>query len=304
MKDLKKWLHAHPVKACAFTCYWSVLTTWLAFRSDTLLECAALYLPSFAILAFVFWQDFRRFALTAAIAFALLSPATTNAEPDVEPVPPLIAGGAVVGYTVGCAVSIVGIVCTYKFIKFCQKQFPIGTNTSQVFNPAHASTYGAAWLYEPMGSCTFDLAAKPPTEPPAPPATVVTLDIAAASPDSVTTHLSLQRNAPTQTFAEFQAELLRDGLRLNSYPTTSPSLSRTGQPCSEAESIFTFNPIDHTATVNSGYDAIHLVIDTSVDLQQWYRVLSVEVPAGSTIQLTDATISEAHRFYRVSAGQP
>ena len=286
MKTIREWIAARPFVAVGLAVLFSVTSTAAGFREDW----RPLLVSMFGCGLMVFVFSMHRF-LGLIIAITLALP--TKAEE--QPVVPVAAGIVVI---------CVGGFCIYKVAKFCQKHFPKEekkTNELTGFSVTSSDEYGAAWSYNSAGYCYepgFQLASV--EESP----TTFNLDVLVGAGATLRTTMSAVTGPGTsQTFSEFKAEVEKHGLFISDHAEPYPHYERNRIPCSEDVVPISFDPLSKAVTHNTGGTMRKVVVERSINLVDWFPLLTTEVSEGTGFRVADCT-RENQMFYRVQVIQP
>lgn len=210
---------------------------------------------------------------TSLILVAALLAAPIHAEqprPVVQP-----KGGAAAA---GVVVVVVGGIVMYCVIKFCKKKFPKNTNPPPA-NAAMNTQYGAA--FSVSGSCDNE------GEDGEAVSFFVTL-----SPDG---RLSTQAQASAQDLTSMKSQVASNGLSM--VPVLgAKSYSMNGQPIQADQSPIKYDGVARVVTVGAGGQMVR--IERSKDLRVWESMGTVNMPAGNTLQIEDAS-QQGQMFYRI-----
>jgi hypothetical protein len=292
MKDLLRWLHAHPLKAVGFTALLTALFSFAGNNGHLFWHCMALVTLVTLFVLFVIWRDNK--ALVLILVAALAFPVAGNAK---EQEPPELGG-------LGCAVVvvIVGGVVVYGLNKFCQKKFapPPKTNTTAVAYGA-AGSAAASHNYSSCGSCYTPaymqaLASGAPT---------VTFEIIGlVSEDELQQPLVLIESAalaPVQTntvdWAGYVTAVQAHGITVTEHGQGEKYYAIDGVPCTADECPVSFN--DRVINVTNGSPMGRVIVERSEDLQNWTTVLETWVSQGYRFKFVDTSIVQ-QAFYRVT----
>lgn len=264
---------------------------------------AAMYVSGLLYVAWHFRNNNRFKAPLSVLLAAMMIQGDAKA---AEEPPTAEAAGIAVAVVVVC----VGAVCVVSLVKFCQRKFPKGTNsTSGLMFSAAADDdeYGASYNYANIGSCyiapDFRAASGSPEEP-----TTVTMNIFLNDDSTVTTStVTLNGEDTTQDFAGFQREMWnKHRLSVSGMGDESKSFSWNGVTADPSMVPITFDPFTKavkTTVGNSQGELRMIVIERSFDMEQWSPFLKYEMSTGSGFRFVDTTV-EGQMFYRVQVTQP
>lgn len=230
-----------------------------------------------------------------ALCLSLVSVQAKDHEPNFQPA---------AGYAVGAVVLCVGGYCIYKMAKTCQKLFPKrSTNESSGFTATAGEEYAAAYEYSSIGSCYVPPDARPGVLPVSHNPTTFTLNVMLI-PDGVLTSMSANSGeGTTQTWSEYQEEMVKHGLFLTGRATYNPQFSRDGVPCDGTTVPLSFEPFTGQITHNTGGELKRVTIERSPNMTEWAPLLVTNISDGTGFKVIDTTI-EGQMFYRVSVSQP
>jgi hypothetical protein len=204
------------------------------------------------------------------------------------------------GLAVGVVVVCVGGYCIYKMVKVCQKVFPKSTNSNSgfFFYAQAGDEYGGAYEYSSPGSCYVppdslslqeDLTKNP---------TTFTLGVAVNGGNVTTTMSADASEGSSQDWAGFAAEMATHGLHLTGRAQGDPQFALNGIPCDACVPL-SFDPLTGRVIHATGGPLRRVVVERSVNLQDWSPFLVTDVGDGARFSVVDTSRS-AQAFYRVS----
>lgn len=282
MEKLKRWCHAHPFKLAAFVGLDTFLATMAGVRPDLLPILLAAFL---CLLVVIFYTLHSELRVILALGLALsLRPVQAQEQPIQPATAPVV---------IGVAVIVVGGVAIYLVARFCQKHFPPPPARDTNAPPAAVPVddYAASHSYAVNGSCF-----EPSSDWPA-----VVLQIDWQLQDQqllVSTRLAASQE--TADWSTYQSRLAAYGIGLPDNGQVGQSFfGWAGQPATQAQVPIYF-AASGTITLGSCPEPACVVIDRSVDLEHWERVLeSQNCQANLRGRLIDTQIAD-QTFYRVS----
>lgn len=290
LTSLLQWASRHPIQVALFSCWFSVIATALAFREDWLWPGLALFSMGLAAWSVSVLRHFRATLLmTLAIALTL-QPA--KAEQN-EAVP----------IAVGVVVICVGGVCVYKAVKFCSRKFPKSTNAPPSLTASGSDEIAAAYEYSSPGSCYVPPDGLSLQEDPTQNPTTFTLGVTVHG-ESVTTTMSANNaEGTTQDWTGFATEMAQHGLHLTGRAQSAPQYAQNGVPCDSGAVPLWFDPVTGRIVHDQGGQLRRVVVERSVDLENWSHLLTTDVSDGSKFAIVDVS-RFGQGFYRVSVGTP
>jgi len=315
MKPLTSSLSRHPYLAMLYSAIAAGIAVGMGLEDQWLIPGVILEVIVFCIAMLLIEGDISWHSIVVVLMVSLAAPATAQeAVPEQPLTSPCVwkAAAAVV-------VAVGGYVCV-KLAKFCQKHFPkkreLPPDTNEVWlarSPfsLDSDCAAAALNFGPLGSCLPDDPCYSDGEGEGGSAlvqsgrsgvaTVLEITLARA-PDgrSAFSHrFAVEAGSEgLQNWEEFQGEVARDHGVFLTGQCCENFHSLNGSPIPESESVIRCDP-GQAIRVVGGLPYL-VSVDCSRDLRFWDRLLSIEVPAGSTLRVEDAT-RKAVVFYRWSA---
>lgn len=295
MKKLNQWVKAHPYKALTFAILFTLISACMATVNTVgFWYGMAIYALAGLAWAMVFSRD-----VSILLALAIATSSIQAAEPPVE------AAGA--GVAIGVVVICVGGYCVYRVVKFCQTKFPketTNTNSPPSFIPQTGGESAASWNYGSIGSCDPTLHPGPDLLAVESSATLFTVDIRIDADGNATIGTRATKDAATQNWSDFQAEVASHGIEVTGRPDNSQYFSTNRVPCNSSDAFISFDTTTKTVDL---IDAVHPVklieIERSRDLQNWTPFIRTRVGSGGRgLRIEDATTTST-MFYRVNVSQ-
>lgn len=295
MKELKQWMHLHPIKACVFTA--DFLVCGILWHETDWRFALAMTFAVWLVFEFCVRVDLRCMASLLVGAALITTPvlrAEEAQEPEVQPAP-------IVGRAVAAVVIVGGGWVIVKLVNFCKRKFPRGQTNAppEEFRVAgEVGEYGALFNYDLPGSCEVQAErGVVGSQPQRPVPVVFTMRIVAES----TTNVSVTMRADAgeqfvQDLAGWSEEMTGHGFDV----FATASYERNRHPCEAEQVPIKFNPDTRTVTVEPG--GIIITVEHSADLKAWEPLLIINVAQGTRLLVPDA--SEGMAFYRVSTREP
>jgi hypothetical protein len=301
---MRNWIAGQPFTAFSLAALFGSLATAMGLREDWIPVLLGLFIVGLVVMIVSMWKYTAPIVLAVVLALPALDTHAQAPFPEreaqIEPAALPIAAGVVI--------ICVGGYCIYKLSKFCQKHFPPSDKSTNGFFGVivgGGDEYGGAYNYGALGSCY-----EPPPS-----------DFAPASQDDATTFrlnvlletvystritmTATPNDGTTQTFLQFQQEMLTHGLWVSGQPDGSQSFSRNGVPIDPTMSPITFDPVTKSVrnTLVGEGEMRKITVLRSNDMKHWTEFLTTEVGAGAGIQVVDCT-REGQMFYRVEMTLP
>lgn len=315
MKPLTSSLSRHPYLAMLYGAISGGIAVGMGLEDQWLLPGVILEVILFLGAAIMVEADIFWHGIVVALMISMAAPAPAKETAPIEQ--PLASPCA--WLAAAAVVVAVGTCVTVKLAKFCQKKFPkkreLPPETNEVYVAGSpfsldSDTSAAAFNWGPLGSCLPDDpcysdgseggGASLVQSGRGGVATVLQITLARA-PDgraAFTHRFAVEEESCLQTWEEFQGEVARDHGVLLMGQCCENFYSVNGSPVAESESRIRCDPGQNIRVVGG---LPYLVsVDCSRDLRYWDRLLSIEVPAGSTLRVEDAT-GKRVVFYRWSA---
>lgn len=209
---------------------------------------------------------------TSLILVAALIAAPMRSE-EPRPVQPKAGPAAA-----AVVVVVIGGFVIWKMIRFCKRKFPKNTNGTPG-NAMMNTRYGAA--FSVSGTCDND----------GEDGTGTSFYVMVSPSGNVQTVSS----SFVQDLKATQSQVASNGLSMVPVVGAS-SYSKDGQPIPEGQSPIKYDGVARVVTVGAGGQMIR--IERSKDLKEWESMGTVNMPAGHTLQIEDAS-QQGQMFYRV-----
>jgi len=319
MKPLTDSLSRHPYLAMLYGVFAGGIAVGVGLEDHWLFPGALLEVVLFLAAVTLVDVDIRRAGVVLALLISIVA-APAAEKQSAQPPPPQNLGSPCVWKAAAAVVVAVGGYVCVKLAKFCQKHFPkkreLPPDTNEVWlarSPfsLDSDCAAAALNFGPLGSCLPDDPCYSDGEGEGGSAlvqsgrsgvaTVLEITLARA-PDgrSAFSHrFAVEAGSEgLQNWEEFQGEVARDHGVFLTGQCCENFHSLNGSPIPESESVIRCDP-GQAIRVVGGLPYL-VSVDCSRDLRFWDRLLSIEVPAGSTLRVEDAT-RKAVVFYRWSA---
>ena len=316
MKPLTSSLSRHPYLAMLYSAIAAGIAVGMGLEDQWLIPGVILEVIVFCIAMLLIEGDISWHSIVVVLMVSLAVPATAQETVPEQP----LTSPCVWKAAAAVVVAVGGYVCV-KLAKFCQKHFPkkreLPPDTNEVwlarspFSLDGDDVSAAAFNWGPLGSCNPDDpcysdggegggGASLVQSGRGGVATVLEVTLVRA-PDgraAFTHRFAVEPESGLQTWEEFQGEVARDHGVLLTGLCCENFYSVNGSPVAESESRIVCDP-GQAIRVTGGLPYL-VSVDCSRDLRYWDRLLSIEVPAGSTLRVEDAT-RKAVVFYRWSA---